>query len=141
MGAVAVPFFTLASLGFTPLGEWFLRTVYGVDQSLLQTSIHTLRAFCLYTLLYPCIDYCNGLLMQKRQTKYMAFSQAANVTTTVLALIAMVWLAPGWNGVIGALGQCLGQAGELGVVAWVVYRLARPSFRSRDGNFLRLRND
>jgi hypothetical protein len=140
-GAALFPFLVLAALGFTPLGEFVLRTVYGVEQSLLQASLRTLQAFCLFTLIYPWIDYCNGLLMLNRQTKYMAFSQAANLFATVLTLLLLVWLTPGWNGMIGALGQCLGLAGELGVVAWVVYRLRHVSSRPRVEEALSLRND
>ncbi|RKN85000.1 multi antimicrobial extrusion protein MatE [Paenibacillus ginsengarvi] len=115
-----VPTILLGVLGYTPVGPWFMEHVMGVNQRLMEASLHALRVFMLMTLLYPWLDFCNGLLMLRGQTKVMMFSQAANVTVTLATLLVCVAAAPGWNGMIGALAQSLGIAGELSVVLYVL---------------------
>jgi hypothetical protein len=58
--------------------------------------------------------------MLEGQTKVMVWSQAANVLTTLSTLIFCILLFPNMNGMIGALAQSLGIAGELFLVLYVL---------------------
>jgi Na+-driven multidrug efflux pump len=122
-----IPSVLLGLLSYTPLGPWFLQHVMGVSGALLTASLETLRIFMIMTLVFPWVDFCNGLLMLWKQTKLMVWSQAANVCFTVIVLFICVWNAPGWNGMIGALAQSLGFAAELGVLVLAVRYLGRDS--------------
>lgn len=128
IGISVFPFLIMAVIGFTPLGEWFLSSIIGVETALMEASLQTIRVFTLFTLIFPWVDYCNGILMLRSQTKIMMWSQLSNVVTTVGSLILLIWLTPGWNGMVGALGQSLGMAGELAVVAYIVIRSSRYNF-------------
>jgi O-antigen/teichoic acid export membrane protein len=107
-------------LGYTPAGPWFMEHVMGVNERLMTASLHTLRVFMFTALLFPWLDFCNGLIMLRGQTKVMMFSQTANVALTLVSLIICVAITPGWNGMIGALAQSLGLAGELCVVLYAI---------------------
>ncbi|RAV08329.1 multi antimicrobial extrusion protein MatE [Paenibacillus contaminans] len=111
-----IPTLLIGLLSYTPAGPLFLQHVMGVNEQLLHASLQTLRIFMIMTLLFPWLDYCNGILMLKGQTKVMVWSQAANVTVTVSTLLICITATPGWNAMIGALAQSLGFAGELAVV-------------------------
>ncbi|MEI7026826.1 multi antimicrobial extrusion protein MatE [Paenibacillus sp. y28] len=120
-----LPTALLAAVGYTELGPLFLKHVIGVSDQLLDESIKAIRMFMLTTLIFPWLDYMNGQVMLNGQTKIMAWSQAANVTITVLSLIVFVAIAPQWNAVIGALAQSLGVAAELGVVLFGMYQVGK----------------
>jgi hypothetical protein len=96
--------------------------VIGANERLMDESLRTLRLFMLMTLAFTWLDFGNGLLMLRRQTRVMLVSQTANMTMTVLMLIALIALTPGWNGMVGALAQSLGTVAELTVVAIAVRR-------------------
>ncbi|PYI56414.1 multi antimicrobial extrusion protein MatE [Paenibacillus flagellatus] len=115
-----VPTILIGLLAYTPAGPWFMEHVMGVNERLMTASLHTLRVFMLMTLLFPWLDFCNGLIMLRGQTKVTLLSQTANVTATVATLVLCVWSTPGWNGMIGALAQSIGIAAELAVVAFAI---------------------
>ncbi|MFC0211243.1 multi antimicrobial extrusion protein MatE [Paenibacillus chartarius] len=117
-----IPTLLLAVLSYTEAGPWFLTHVIGANERLLDESLAALRVFMLLTLSFTWLDYCNGILMLRRQTKVMMGSQAANVSVTVLALGIFIIAAPGWNATVGALAQSLGTMAELAVVAIAVRR-------------------
>jgi progressive ankylosis protein len=121
-----LPTLLLALLSYTYAGPWFMEHVMGINERLMNASLSTLRVFMLFTLIFPWLDFGNGMLMLRRQTKTMVWSQAANVCTTLVALLVCVLLTPGWNSVIGALAQSLGLAAEAAVV-WLVLRAAKRS--------------
>lgn len=125
-----IPTILLGILGYTPVGPWFLEHVMGVNERLLIASLQTLRVFMFTTLLFPFLDFCNGLVMLSGQTKAMMYSQAANVAVTLLSLVICVSAAPGWNGAIGALAQSLGIAGEL-IVILIAIRLSAQDAKNR----------
>ncbi|MBP1989270.1 multi antimicrobial extrusion protein MatE [Paenibacillus eucommiae] len=116
-----IPGVLIAILGYTSLGPWFMMNVMGVNNELMQASLSTLRVFMILTFVFPWLDFTNGIIMLRGQTKVMIKSQAANVIVTLTTLILTVWLTPGWNGMIGALAQSLGSFAELCVVLYVLY--------------------
>ncbi|GAA3400914.1 multi antimicrobial extrusion protein MatE [Paenibacillus hodogayensis] len=120
MTCAFIPTILLGVLGYTPVGPWFMEHVMGVSERLMAASLHTLRVFMFMTLLFPWLDFFNGMIMLRGQTKVMMYSQAANVVVTLSALIVCIATAPGWNGVIGALAQSLGIAAELAVVVYAI---------------------
>lgn len=115
-----IPTVLIGILGYTPVGPWFMETVMGVNERLMEQSLHALRIFMILTLFYPWLDFCNGIIMLRGQTKVMMFSQTANVVITLCALITCIAFTPGWNGMIGALAQSLGLVGELAVVLFAI---------------------
>jgi len=118
-----LPFVLLAIISFTSLGEFFLEQIMGLKGSLLETSVDVLRAFLLMALVFPFIDYFNGLLMVFKQTKVTVISQSTNLLVTFICLVVGVKLAAEWNGMIGAIAQSIGLLAELVVVSWIVKSL------------------
>jgi hypothetical protein len=115
-----IPALLLGLLAYSPLGLWLMQTVMGVKESLASPSLEVLKVFMLMALLFPFLDYLNGVLMLTGQTKVMIWSQAANVLATVGALFFCILLYPGLNGMIGALAQSVGIVGELCMVLYVL---------------------
>jgi O-antigen/teichoic acid export membrane protein len=90
----------------------------GVEGMLLAESTRVLRFLVLYALLYPFLDYSNGLLMLKRQTGVMAYSQAGNALGVLVVLLLLSKVAPSLGGIMGAAALSFGVAVEL----WIVRR-------------------
>ncbi len=120
-----LPAAIIAMLAYTAVGEWVVRAIVGSEGQLLDESLRVLRVFVLFALIFPWVDFGNGLVLLGKQTKLMAFSQLGNVAATILALIVTVALVPAWNGMVGALAQSIGIAGELAVLVILLRRLER----------------
>ncbi|GAA4862720.1 hypothetical protein GCM10023310_47650 [Paenibacillus vulneris] len=116
-----IPSILIALLSYTPVGPWFMENVMGVNERLMHASLDTLRVFMITTLVFPWLDFGNGMIMLRGETKVMIWSQAANVSVTLISLVLTIVLTPGWNGMVGALAQSLGLAAEASVV-WLVLR-------------------
>lgn len=111
-----IPMLMIGILSYTGAGPWFLSHVIGVNERLLEESIKTLRVFMLLALVFPWLDFGNGILMLRRQTRPMVYSQTANVALLLLTLGILIGSTPGWNGMIGAAAQSIGTMAELIVV-------------------------
>lgn len=120
-----IPALLIGLLAYTPLGPWFMQVGMGANEALTTASLDTLRVFMIMSLIFPWLDFFNGIVMLSGQTKIMVWSQGANVLLTVVVLVVFVWMTPGWNGMIGALAQSLGFLAELVVVLLVLRRLSR----------------
>lgn len=121
-----MPALLITLMGYTPIGVWFFQNVMGVSDALLTASIEALRVFVIMSLVFPWVDFLNGMIILKGQTRIMVWSQVANVCVTLIVLFTTIWLVPQWNGMIGALAQSLGFAGEM-VAAFIILRLlSRP---------------
>ncbi|WP_438447861.1 multi antimicrobial extrusion protein MatE [Gorillibacterium sp. sgz5001074] len=132
-----IPTLLLGLLSFTPLGSWVMTVVLGAKSQLLHESLLTLRFFMIMTLAFTWLDYSNGLLMLRGETKVMVWSQASNVLVTVLILIGGLLAAPGLNSRIGVLAQSFGVVAELAVVTWSLRLSAKNSARIRPAEQLR----
>ncbi|MZQ85191.1 multi antimicrobial extrusion protein MatE [Paenibacillus sp. 5J-6] len=130
-----IPGALIAILAYTPLGPWFMFHVMGVNSELMYASLRAMRIFMIMTLVFPWLDYMNGIIMLRGQTKIMIFSQSANAMITVLTLFIAIWTVPYWNGMIGALAQSVGTLAELLVVVYVLKRTSedsQPSLSSKN---------
>lgn len=124
-----IPTILLGLLSFTPMGAWVMTHVLGAKAQLLEESLRTLRFFMIMTLAFTWLDFSNGLLMLRGQTKVMVWSQASNVTVTILTLTICLLAAPELNSRIGVLAQSFGTVAELAFVVWTLRMAARDSGR------------
>ena len=88
---------------------------------MLETT-YVLRVIVIATLIFPWLDYCNGLAMLWGRTKIMVWSQGTNLLVTLIILFACIGFLPGWNGVIGAIAISAGMLGEMIVVRVLLSR-------------------
>lgn len=116
------PTLLVSVLSFSPIGVWFLQNIMGVKDQLLISSVHALRIFIIYTLVFPWLDFGNGMLMLRGETRYMVWTQSSNVAVTLTVLILCILTVPEWNGMIGALAQSLGFLSELSMVVLTIKR-------------------
>jgi len=129
-----LPAALVALLAWTPAGRSVFGVIVGAEGELLDASIGALRVFVLFALVYPWVDYCNGLAMLNKKTRFMMGSQAGNLAVTIAALILLTAAAPGWNGKVGALAQSCGVAAELAVLAFLIVRWRRRQTNREDAN-------
>ncbi|MBS4178462.1 multi antimicrobial extrusion protein MatE [Lederbergia citrea] len=124
-----IPTFLLVGIAYSPLGVWVLQSIMGVSGELLNQSLLALKFFIIFTLFFPWLDYVNGVLMLKGQTKVMSFSQAGNVIVTIIALLCVIFFLPNGGGLIGALAQSIGVMTET-LIALIFLRrfLNKPIF-------------
>jgi len=116
-----LPTIILAIFCMSPLGAIFIEHVLGANDRLVKASLESLYVFMLMTLAFPFIDYCNGLLMVRKKTKVMVFSQSTNLIFTFLVLVFASAIVPHWNGRIGAMAQSVGMLSELCMLAFILY--------------------
>jgi O-antigen/teichoic acid export membrane protein len=100
------------------------------NSELLRGILGAMHVFMIMNLIFPWLDYCNGLIMLFNQTKFMVLSQSCNLAATLIVLIVLIFLAPGLNGTIGAWAQSLGCAAELIVVTLALRGLSRHQLRA-----------
>ena len=115
-----IPFLLMAIFNFTGIGALFMEHVMGVSGRLLEASLQVLKIFMLMALVFPFVDFFNGLLMLQKQTKITIISQSTNLLITIIILFVGVHVMAEWNGVIGALAQSVGLLAELIVVSSIV---------------------
>lgn len=120
-----VPALCLGVLCWTPLGPKFMMTVMGADLHLSQMTIIVLTYFLLRALLFPWVDFFNGYLMLKNQTKRMLIGQLANLFTVTIILTMLVSFFPDWNGINGAIAISIGEVIGLGVVLLNVFQVSQ----------------
>ncbi|WP_235867412.1 multi antimicrobial extrusion protein MatE [Priestia abyssalis] len=116
-----VPFMIIGVFCYSSFGPFFMEHVMGINNRLLAASLDVLKIFLLMALVFPFIDFFNGLLMLYKQTKITIISQSVNLFITVNVLLVGVKMVPHWNGTLGALAQSMGLLGELIVVGSIIY--------------------
>ncbi|WP_051475503.1 multi antimicrobial extrusion protein MatE [Bacillus sp. J37] len=132
-----IPTLILAVFCMSPIGPFFIEHVLGANDRLVTSSLDCLYVFMLMTLAFPFIDYCNGLLMVKKQTKIMVYSQSTNLIFTFLVLLIFSTVFPQWNGRIGAIAQSVGMLSELGILAFILFsRGKKNQLRHTEKNFV-----
>ncbi|MBM7663010.1 O-antigen/teichoic acid export membrane protein [Bacillus mesophilus] len=119
-----IPFITLSAFCFTDIGRYMMEQYMGVTGRLLDASLDTLKVFLIMAIVFPLVDFFNGVLMIQKQTKVTIISQSANLIMTTIILTLGITFASGWNGVIGALAVSIGLFIELIVVVFIVNRTA-----------------
>jgi Na+-driven multidrug efflux pump len=120
-----IPTGILALFCYSPLGAFFIEHLLGANERLVIASLDSLKVFILMTLVFPFIDFCNGLLMVRKRTKVMVLSQSTNLIFTFLVLVITSSLFPYWNGKIGALAQSIGMLTELCVLFFIIYKMEK----------------
>ncbi|WP_203247600.1 hypothetical protein [Sporosarcina beigongshangi] len=122
--ASIIPTLLLCLLCYTPLGMAFMQGVMGADEALSLATITVLKFFIIKTLVFPWVDFLNGFLMLRRQTKKMLFAQMANLVVVVSTMVILIQLFPQLNGVNGAIAASLGELAGLVIVGIIIYRMS-----------------
>ncbi|MGZ9586048.1 multi antimicrobial extrusion protein MatE [Paenibacillus marinisediminis] len=119
----AIPAVLISLVAFTPIGEWLVGSIIGSNGRLLEESLRVLGIFVILALVFPWVDYFNGLVMLRKETRLMMYSQIGNVTVTISVMLLLIVAVPQWNGVLGALTQSIGTLGELIVLILLTRRM------------------
>lgn len=117
-----IPVLILTIVSFTPLGHFFIENVIGANERLLEASLQALKFFLLMTIVFPMLDYCNGLLLLRSQTKIMVYSQGTHVVFVIIVLFSASTFVPHWNGMIGSMAHSIGMAAELCIVLLFLFK-------------------
>ena len=115
-----VPSSLLFVLCYTPVGMWFMDTVFGTSGSLAKETLNVLQFFIIKTFVFPWVDYLGGILMLKKKTGAMLRPQFYNLVTVAFILVICVILFPTLNGRAGAIAASLGEMVGLIAVYFVV---------------------
>jgi progressive ankylosis protein len=115
-----MPVTILIIFSLTPIGRWVMEHLMGLSPQLIEASLNNIVIFILMAMIFPWIDYCNGLVMLKNNTGWFIISQGSNIAFTIIALFILTIWAPHWNGLIGALAQTTGVIIELMIIIFVV---------------------
>lgn len=117
-----IPTLLLGVFCFTPIGSFVVEHLLGANERLMLATLDTLKVFLIMALVFPFIDFCNGILMIRNQTNSMVISQSTNLVITFIVVVSLTVLTPTWNGMIGAMAQSLGMVAELAVLMVIVLK-------------------
>lgn len=117
-----IPTVLMLIMCFTPVGSWMFSHVLGVKDDLLEASIHALRGFLPFVLVFPWLDTLNGIVMAHGETKLMFRSQVTNAVVTTALVVALAIVLPDWSGALGSLAQSGGLVAELALLIWLFRR-------------------
>jgi progressive ankylosis protein len=117
-----IPTLLMLLMAFTPVGSWMFYYVLDVEGELLQASIHALRGFLPFVLVFPWLDTLNGIVMAHGETKLMFKSQTTNAVVSTLLVIALAVMLPEWSGALGSLALSGGLFAELALLIWLFRR-------------------
>ncbi len=131
-----LPSLLIISIAYTPLGYLVLTKLMLAGDRLAVESLNALQMFVIFTLIYPWLEFGNGMLLLRAQTKVTVVSQSANVAATVVTLIIATTLAAGWNGAVGSLALSMGFTAEFAVV-WIALALSARSQSQLPANRIR----
>ncbi|MDQ0255943.1 Na+-driven multidrug efflux pump [Evansella vedderi] len=108
-----IPSLFLCLIVFTPLGTVLLQNIMGLSGELLQESLSALTFFLLFALIFPWVDFLHGMVMNRAETRIMAFSQTGNVIVTLGMLVMMFYYFSPLGGAIGSIAISIGLLAEL----------------------------
>lgn len=111
-----LPALMLGIFSYTDIGPFFMEHVMGLNERMVTATIQCTKIFMMFVVIFPFLDFFNGLLMLMNQTRFMIVSQTTNLLTTVVVLLLTISYFTHWNGRIGALAQSVGMLFELGVI-------------------------
>ena len=124
----------LASLTLTPVGDWVIEGLHGVDASLGATVRTALFWLIPYPLLKGLSYFHAGLLLRVRHTAVVSYATLSNLTVSILMVFALVTLPwvhaqPIRLPIIVTYGGLLV---ELAIILWGVVRYVRPTLPVQD---------
>lgn len=129
-----IPMALLIIIAYSPLGTWLFEQVMGVSGELLDQSLLAFKFFIIFAIFFPWLDFLNGILMLKGQTKVMTFTQVGNVSITIIALFLLIFILPNGGGMIGSLAMSVGIMTETLIAIVFLMR-----FMKKQGSALKLR--
>jgi len=96
----------------TPIGEWILLNIIGVDQVLTDMAMATILSMSLIPLILSINETYSGLLISRDRTPVITFSKFVNVGVLITSVLVLSRLFPemgatigGWSSVIGYLAE------------------------------------
>jgi hypothetical protein len=92
----------LGSIAWTPLGDFILRRLIGIEGELLLASSAILSYFVVKVFIYPWTDYYIGIAMLRGKTKVVAWGKVVTVSVCLGLLLWFALVFPHWNGLIPA---------------------------------------
>jgi len=108
---------------FTGISAWFLRSVVGTTEDIVQASRGVLLVMSTLPLALVATEVCIGRLLRNGTTEAIGVAKGANLACMGLVAFGLAWLFPGLNAMIGALGMLAGVCGEFAVGYMATRRL------------------
>jgi hypothetical protein len=113
----------MLTLTLSGVATWFLRSVVGAAEEIVQASRGVLMVMSTLPLALVATEVCIGRLLRNGTTEAIGVAKGANLACMSVAAFGLAALAPGLNAMIGALGMLAGVAGELAVGYLAVRRI------------------
>lgn len=103
-------------LTLTPLGEWVLLNIIGVDQELMRMALSTIFAMGFIPVVISQTEVYAGLLIKKNRTPIITLSKFINVGAVIATVFIMLAVAPQIGAAIGGWSSLVGYLVELGIL-------------------------
>ena len=75
-----VPATALGLLAFTDIGTWFLQDILGVKGQLMMESKRVLQVMMINILIFPILDFHNGLVMLFKNGRNFSYGRKAETS-------------------------------------------------------------
>lgn len=100
-------------LGYTDLGYYILSNWIKAPAEITVLSIELLKIMVVLPVIMLGREFYWGLLMKKNSTKYIGKGKIVNLTSLILTIIVLLFIAPVNSGFIGVLAIIISQFMEL----------------------------
>ncbi|MFP4456149.1 MAG: hypothetical protein ACLFPS_00630 [Clostridia bacterium] len=106
----------LLTISITPIGDWVLTNIIGVEQELKTMSLQVILFLSPLPLINAYSEILSGLLMRHNQTQIITFSKFSNIGALIISIFILAKIFPDIGAVIGSLGTVIGYLGEFTIL-------------------------
>ncbi|NCC49287.1 MAG: hypothetical protein EOM13_09570 [Clostridia bacterium] len=103
----------LILIAFTDLGYLILRHLIGTSDQISRQSEDVLKLMCVLPFMMITREYFWGILMQRRETRFIWKGKAINVITLISVVSLMTVVGPANPAINGAVGMIACELSEL----------------------------
>ncbi|QOR36240.1 hypothetical protein IMX26_05355 [Clostridium sp. 'deep sea'] len=103
----------LMIIAVTPIGEWILTNIIGVDQELMVMSMSTIFSLSFVPFILSQTEIYAGLLIKNNKTPVITLGKFCNVATLITTVFILQSMVPNMGAAIGGWASVVGYAVEL----------------------------
>ena len=97
------------------VGRFVFGVLIGAPPDVVEEAVRTIAVLSLLPLSSAAMEFCSGILMQKKRARIVTFAKIVNVAATCSTAMVLVALFPRIGGVAGAAALVLGPFVEAGL--------------------------
>jgi Na+-driven multidrug efflux pump len=121
LGLGVIMFLILLTISVTPIGEWILTNIIGVEEELRTMALQVILVLSPLPIIKSYNEILAGLLMRHNQTPIITISKISNIIFIVASIFILANIYPTMGAVIGSVGTIIGYIAEF-IILFIMSR-------------------